>query len=78
MAEVQPVEASTRVRMLSDKLKRRAYESAMSRAGSIQKRSQEAVGKLLYTVDLVCGVFKFFFECLHRLSLFSSILSYCM
>lgn len=51
--EEEPVEASTRVRMLSDKLKRRAYEHAMSRAGAIQRRSQDAVGKLKYTVDLV-------------------------
>lgn len=53
VAEQPPVQASTRVRMLSDKLKQRAYDTAMSKAGAIQKRSQEAVGKLLYTVDLI-------------------------
>lgn len=49
-----PAEASSRVRMLSDKVKRRAYQNAMNKAGAIQKRSQEAIGKLIHTIDLVC------------------------
>ena len=48
-----PAEASTRVRMLSDKVKRRAYENAMAKAGALQKRSQAAVEKLIHTIDLV-------------------------
>lgn len=48
-----PKEASTRVRMISDKVRRRAYQTAMAKAGAIQKRSLDAVEKLMYTVDLV-------------------------
>lgn len=48
-----PAEASTRVRMLSDKVKRRAYDNAMAKAGALQKRSQAAVEKLIHTIDLI-------------------------
>lgn len=48
-----PKEAATRVCMIGDKVKRRAYQTAMSKAGAIQKRSLAAVEKLMYTVDLV-------------------------
>ena len=48
-----PAEASTRVRLLSDMVKRRAYENAMAKAGALQKRSQAAVEKLIHTIDLV-------------------------
>lgn len=51
-----PHEATGKIRHLSDKLKRRAFENAMSRAGAIQKRSEEAVAKLRYTVDLVSTI----------------------
>jgi len=39
--------------MLSDKVKRRAYDNAMAKAGALQKRSQAAVEKLIHTIDLI-------------------------
>lgn len=43
--------------MLSDKVKRRAYDNAMAKAGALQKRSQAAVEKLIHTIDLVSRLF---------------------
>lgn len=61
----------TRTVVLGGKVKRRAYHHAMARVGALQKRSEEAVSKLVHTVDLV----RIFIKCFYYGSI--SILQYC-